>query len=99
MIVCYKIKYISCLRIKNKFKGGKKMVRVIAVFFGVLIAINIFIIPVFAGCISDCRNEYESEVQSCQIIWGDDPDNDFMYKNCIDDAKSTYESCKDDCTS
>jgi len=52
-----------------------------------------------AGCISDCKSDYESEVQDCQILWGDDPDNDYMHKNCIDDAKSTYESCEEECMS
>ena len=52
-----------------------------------------------AGCISDCKSDYESEIQSCQIMWGSDPDDDFMYKNCIDDAKSTYESCEEECMS
>jgi len=52
-----------------------------------------------AGCISDCKDEYESEIESCQLLHGDDPDDDYMLKSCIDDAKDEYESCEDDCTS
>lgn len=49
-----------------------------------------------AGCKSDCRDDYESAVESCKLMY-DDPDDADMLKICIDDAKSEYESCIDDC--
>lgn len=64
-----------------------------------LLTINIFAFPVLAGCISDCKSDYESTVEDCQLLYGDDPDSDDMLKNCIDDAKSDYESCEEECMS
>lgn len=55
--------------------------------------------PALAGCISECKDEYESEVESCQMMWGDEPDDDYMLKSCIDDAKDEYDSCVEECTS
>jgi len=65
----------------------------------ILIALEYLALPVMAGCVSDCKDEYESEVDSCKIMWGDDPDDDYMLKSCIDDAKDEYDSCEGECTS
>ena len=51
-----------------------------------------------AGCMSDCHDEYESEVQNCSLIWTD-PDDAFMLTSCIDDAQSEHEDCVEECTS
>jgi len=50
----------------------------------------------WAGCESDCQNEYESEVDSCKKIY-DDPDDADELLICINDAKSEYESCMNEC--
>jgi hypothetical protein len=50
----------------------------------------------WAGCKSDCQDEYESEVDACKMQY-DDPDDAHMLKMCIDNAKSEYESCIDEC--
>jgi hypothetical protein len=50
----------------------------------------------WAGCKSDCQDEYQSEVESCKELH-DDPDDADMIKMCIDNAKSEYESCIDEC--
>jgi hypothetical protein len=70
-----------------------------------VIAILIFVLILFgftqrliAGCKSDCKNEYESAVESCKALH-DDPDDADMLKMCIDDAKSEYDSCIDECES
>jgi len=57
------------------------------------------VVTVYAGCMSDCKYEYESEVQSCQLLWGDDPDSYYMLQSCIENANSDYESCKEECLS
>jgi hypothetical protein len=49
-----------------------------------------------ADCKSDCQDEYESAVESCKEQY-DDPDGADMLKMCIDNAKSEYESCIDEC--
>ena len=68
---------------------------VIIVFFLVLI-IFAFSLRSIAGCKSDCRDEYESEIESCNDQY-DDPDEAGMLQMCLDDAKSEYESCIDNC--
>jgi len=51
-----------------------------------------------AGCVSGCKDEFDSEIQSCKFIW-DDPDDSYMLESCIDSAKSSYQWCIDECTS
>ncbi len=55
--------------------------------------------PVAAGCISDCKDEYESEVDSCKLSHGDDPDEAEDLRMCIDNAHDEYESCTEECKS
>ena len=52
--------------------------------------------PAWAGCKSDCQDDYQSEVQSCRANY-DDPDDADELQICIDNAKSGYESCINDC--
>jgi len=52
--------------------------------------------PTWAGCKSDCQDDYQSEVQSCRTNY-DDPDDADELQICIDNAKSEYESCINDC--
>ncbi|MCC7386895.1 MAG: hypothetical protein IT384_33975 [Deltaproteobacteria bacterium] len=54
--------------------------------------------PAFAGCKSDCRDEYDDAVDSCQLIY-DDPDDADMLQMCIDDARSDYDDCIEECDS
>lgn len=51
---------------------------------------------VWAGCKSDCRDQYESEVDSCRLLH-DDPEDSDMLRICIDSAKDEYDSCIDEC--
>jgi len=53
---------------------------------------------VVAGCASDCRDDFDSEVQSCNVSW-DDPDEADDLSSCIDDAHSGYEDCIEECQS
>ena len=53
---------------------------------------------VWAGCISDCKDEYDSEVQSCKLMYGD-PDEADELQQCIQNAKDEYQSCVEECTS
>jgi hypothetical protein len=52
--------------------------------------------PVWAGCKSDCQDDYQSEVESCRANY-DDPDDADELKICMDNAKSEYDSCVNDC--
>jgi hypothetical protein len=53
---------------------------------------------IWAGCKSDCRDEYDSEVESCNRRY-DDPDDADDLRRCIQDAKDEYESCIEECDS
>ena len=53
---------------------------------------------IWAGCKSDCHDEYQSEVESCHQRY-DDPDDADDLRQCIQNAKDDYESCIDECDS
>jgi hypothetical protein len=50
----------------------------------------------WAGCKSDCKDQYDSEVDSCKSIH-DDPDDSEDLRMCIDSAKDDFDSCIDEC--
>lgn len=60
------------------------------------IIILLFGQSVMAGCKSDCKDEYESEIDSCKMMYDDPLDSDDL-SMCIDDAKSTYGTCAEEC--
>lgn len=66
--------------------------------FIIISLVLIFVSIVWAGCKSDCRDEYDSEVESCKLMY-DDPDDSDDLRMCIENAKDDYDSCKDDCNS
>jgi hypothetical protein len=68
---------------------------IIVVLILVLILFG-FSLRSIAGCKSDCQDEYESEVESCKEQY-DNPDDADMLKMCVDNAKSEYKSCIDEC--
>jgi hypothetical protein len=55
-------------------------------------------VSTWAGCKSDCKDQYESEVQSCNSTY-DDPDDSDDLRMCTDDAKDAYDSCIEECES
>ena len=61
-----------------------------------VIVILLYTPHAWAGCKSDCQDDYQSEVQSCRANY-DDPDDADELQICIDNAKSEYESCINDC--
>lgn len=56
------------------------------------------LLPARAGCISDCRDEYDSEVDSCRTQY-DEPDEADDLRQCIDNAKDEYDDCVRECRS
>jgi hypothetical protein len=58
--------------------------------------ILISVSPTWAGCKSDCQDDYQSEVESCRANY-DDPDEADDLQICFDNAKKEYESCVNDC--
>jgi hypothetical protein len=53
---------------------------------------------VWAGCISDCKDEYDSAVESCKLMH-DEPEDADELQQCIQNAKDEYQSCVEECTS
>jgi hypothetical protein len=51
-----------------------------------------------AGCVSDCRDDFDSAVQSCKLTY-DDPDDSEDLEICMNSARSEYEDCIAECTS
>lgn len=56
------------------------------------------LMPALAGCITNCRDEYDSEVDSCRSQY-DDPDDADDLRQCIDNAKDEYDDCVHECKS
>jgi len=68
---------------------------VIVVFVFVLMIFG-FSLRSIAGCKSDCREQYESEIEACKDQ-NDDPGDADELKMCLEHAESEYESCIDEC--
>ena len=51
---------------------------------------------IWAGCKSDCRDEYQSEIESCHLLY-DDPDDADDLQICVQDAKDQYNDCIEEC--
>ena len=63
-----------------------------------IIVLTISSIPnnVWADCKSDCRDEYDSAIETCKSQYDKLDDSDTLI-GCIDDAKDGYESCLEEC--
>jgi uncharacterized membrane-anchored protein YhcB (DUF1043 family) len=72
---------------------GKKWIIVLLIFVVIIFGFSIHSI---ADCKSDCQDDYESELDSCKTQY-DDPEDADALKMCIDNAKSEYESCINEC--
>lgn len=64
-----------------------------------LVTVTLFSVSaamVWAGCKSDCREAYESAVDSCKVLY-DQPDDADDLQQCIQSAKDDYDSCIEEC--
>jgi hypothetical protein len=50
-----------------------------------------------ATCGEDCDMEYQSDVETCHVSYGDDPADAADLARCIDNARGDYRSCVEDC--
>jgi len=53
---------------------------------------------VWAGCKSDCKDTYQSEVENCHLLY-DSPNEADDLQLCIENAKGTYDACIEECDS
>lgn len=49
-------------------------------------------VMIWASCKSDCRDAYQSEIESCHQQY-DAPDDADDLQTCLQDAKDQYDSC------
>jgi len=63
-----------------------------------VVLFSISLAMVWAGCVSDCKDDYDSAVQSCRSTY-DDPDDADVLQQCLQNAKYEYESCIEECNS
>jgi hypothetical protein len=54
---------------------------------------------VVGGCGENCDSTYRSDIQTCHLSYGDDPEDADDLANCIQSARDDYRSCLDDCES
>jgi hypothetical protein len=52
----------------------------------------------YAGCKSDCADDYKSDKEDCINFYGE-PDEADDLKMCIEDAKTAYDECIAECDS
>ena len=50
----------------------------------------------WAGCKTDCRNDYEDEVESCRVLHYEADDADDLIL-CIENARGDVEDCLQAC--
>jgi hypothetical protein len=48
--------------------------------------------------LSDCKDEYDSAVESCRLLY-DEPDDADDLQDCIQSAKDEYQPCVEESTS
>ena len=65
-------------------------------FISLVVVVLLCASPGWAGCKSDCANDYESEVNSCKTQY-DDPENAEELQMCFDNAKVEYDECVNEC--
>ena len=63
-----------------------------------LLAVVIFISVTsgWADCQSECQDDFQSEAASCKENYSDPDDADEL-QTCLDNAKSSYEACLNEC--
>lgn len=61
-----------------------------------LVLLLIFVKDALAGCKTDCKDEYDSEVEDCHSMHYDADSYDERL-SCIEDARGELESCEYEC--
>ena len=73
-----------------------KPVTLIATLLATLINLTVLSPLGKAGCKGDCREEYESDVDSCHLLYSDADDADDL-QQCVQEAKDDYDACIEEC--
>jgi hypothetical protein len=51
---------------------------------------------VWAGCVSDCKDDFDASVANCKLMY-DEPDDADDLELCIQSARADYEACIEEC--
>jgi len=51
---------------------------------------------ILANCFSDCKDQYESEVESCKSTYND-PADPYAQGKCVTKARDEFYGCLDKC--
>jgi hypothetical protein len=54
---------------------------------------------VVGGCGENCDSTHKSDIESCHLLYGDDPEDADELSSCIQNTRADYRSCLDDCES
>ena len=74
----------------------KNVAVIIIVTFLTFHAILGMVLSARTACKSDCRDQYESQVEACNSTY-DDPQDSEDLRTCIDNSKNDYDSCIEEC--
>ena len=74
----------------------KNVAVIIIVTFLTFHAILGMVLSARTACKSDCRDQYESQVEACNSTY-DDPQDSEDLRTCIDNSKNDYDSCIEGC--
>ena len=68
--------------------------------FGLVLLVAVLLLPrlSISACKTDCRDEYESARDDCMLTYDDPDDSDDLHL-CLEDAKSAYRDCIEECES
>jgi hypothetical protein len=61
-----------------------------------LILLAVSAVFVWAGCVSDCRDEFDAAVAHCKLMY-DEPDDADDLEQCIQSARDEYQACVEEC--
>ena len=59
---------------------------------------GLYALSVHAGCMSDCKEEYESDVEDCSLT-NDEPEDAADLNMCLEQARDDYRDCVRECQS
>jgi hypothetical protein len=69
----------------------------ILTLFVTLIIALVGLRKVLAACGENCDSTYQSDVESCHLMYGDDPEDADDLAMCIQTARDDYRTCVESC--
>ncbi len=70
---------------------------IIVIVFVTLVIALAGLRKVLASCGASCDSTYQSDIASCHVMYGDDPDDADDLAICIQTARDDYRNCVEEC--